>query len=66
MTLATALREGSFCPQPYIPFQAAMREQTGCGSNEKKVFFFYHISPQGSQSPTRAVLRRRGETWMVV
>lgn len=40
MTLATALREGSFCPQPYIPFQAAMREQTGCGSNEKKVFFF--------------------------
>lgn len=40
MTLATALREGSFCPQPYIPFQAVMREQTGCGSNEKKVFFF--------------------------
>lgn len=45
MTLVTALREGSFCPQPYIPFQAAMGEQTGCGSNEKKVLFFFNTFP---------------------
>lgn len=65
MTLATALREGSFCPQPYIPFQAAMREQTGCCSNERKKSSLPHF-PSRVSVTNWGCPEERGETWVVM
>lgn len=57
MTLATALRRKFLSPAPH-PFTASHEGTDRMQQQQEKKSILYHISPQGSQSPTGAVLRR--------